>query len=113
MLIGASLRALKTLMDTHPAKLTIASKTIQGAAIEQRGMMEDARGSFIQGRKVRGVCDFKQLASSDLMDATTGVVKRQTLTVEAFGTSQSYRVMRANFDPMRVMWSIEAEQTVT
>jgi len=39
-------------------------------------------------------------------------VKRQTVTVTRGSASQAYRVKRAEADPPRTMWTIEAEQAV-
>jgi hypothetical protein len=58
------------------------------------------------------VVPFAVLVESDLMDATTGVVLRQTITVTRGGRSQAYRVKRVNPDPTSTMWTIEAEQEV-
>ena len=74
--------------------------------------MESARGGLVQGRKVRCVVPFAVLVESDLMDATTGLVLRQTITVTRGTRSQAYRVKRVNPDPTNTMWTIEAEQEV-
>lgn len=108
----AARRGLKSLTDQHPARITVAGKTIAGAAIETRGMMEDAKGGFVQGRKVRCMLPKAALAESDVMDSTTGVVKRQSLTVAKGTASQAYRVKRVNIDPTGTYWTIEGEQAV-
>jgi hypothetical protein len=110
---ASALLSLNHTMRVHPARLSVAGKTIDRAgAIESRGLMESARGGLVQGRKVRCVVPFAVLVESDLMDATTGVVLRQTITVTRSGRSQAYRVKRVNPDPTNTMWTIEAEQEV-
>lgn len=110
---AAARRSLQTTAALHPASITLAGKTITcGGAVESRGIMEDARGGFIQGRKVTCLLPFGSLTDADLMDSTTGTVKRQTLTITRGSASQAYRVKRAEADPTRTMWTIEAEQAV-
>lgn len=104
----AHARHQKTLQSAYPQTLTLAGSTYAVAAQERTGMIEDAKGGFRQGRTAAITISASSLKQATLFDATTGILKRQTLTLN--GTS--YRIKRATLDSHAVLWTIEAVEAI-
>lgn len=88
--------------------VTLSGRIYTMALTERTTAIEDGRGGFRQGRRAFATILCSQLADSVLFDATTGVLKRQTLTVG--GTD--YRIKAAMKDPQRVLWTLELTEAV-
>lgn len=108
LLSSTARRHQDVLKHAYQRTVTLSGRLYQMALIERTTVLEDARGGFRQGRRASATILCSQLADSVLFDATTGALKRQTLTVN--GTD--YRIKSAAKDPQRVMWTLELTEAV-
>ncbi|NBT32693.1 MAG: hypothetical protein EBT13_12565 [Rhodobacteraceae bacterium] len=104
----ATNRHQRALRAAFPHKITLATKIYAAAAVIELGNMEDGRGGFRQGKVLQATVLCDDIAESVLFDSTTGIVKRQSLTMD--GTS--YRVQSVSRDPQGVVWTLEATEAV-
>lgn len=107
-LAAATQRHQAALRAAFPHRATLAGKTYAVAAVVELGSMEDGRGGFRQGKMLQVTVPCDTVAESVLFDATTKIVKRQTLTVGGV----AYRVQTVTRDPQDVVWTIEATELV-
>lgn len=110
----AQQRHLRAFLDGFPAWITIAGSTIKGAANERRRDIMGADGGFVESKTVEILMPMNDIAESTLINSTTGVDKRQTLTVDTKDgrTARTYRVTRVVADDLRTHWRISGVESV-
>jgi len=108
----AGKRHLAALMARYPARITIAGSTKDGAAVEHRGEIEDAKGGYKQGYTVKITVPFASFSEATLITSATNRDKRQSVTVNGGTGSRTYRIMNVTHDTHRTQWSITAAESV-
>lgn len=111
---AAQERHLAAFMEGFPASITLAGATVKGAANERRRNVMGADGGFVESKSVEILLPMKSAAEATLINATTGVDKRQTLTVDTKDgrTARTYRITRVVADDLRTHWRISGIEAV-
>lgn len=113
-LAAAKTRHAAVMKSAFTAWITIAGTTVKGAASESRREVMGMDGGFQERLVCEIILAIGDIAESTLINATTGVDKRQTITVDTRDgrTARTYRITSVKPDTHRTQWKITAEQAV-
>jgi hypothetical protein len=104
---------LRSLMEAHPATLTIGTTTVRGAMVPRRGARMEFTGGLVQKRMMGVIIPFDAVAPALLIDATTGATRTHAITHVETGLAYKMEPDGVQLSPQRAYYILHASQTVT